>query len=176
MLDVAVTLVCDWPEGDEAAWEARCLSAVRAGVEVTPLAALAGGGAVVEVSVRLTDDAEVHELNRTWRNKDKPTNVLSFPQVQPDLLGVIGNADDGELLLGDIVLARETCAAEAAEKGVALEAYVSHLVVHGTLHLLGYDHLDDDEADRMEDLERAAMASLGFADPYASDFRMIDGD
>ena len=175
MLDVAVTLACEWPEGDEAAWEARCLAAVRAGMEVTPFAAMAGaGGAVAEVSVRLTDDAEVHALNRTWRNKDRPTNVLSFPQVQPDLLGVIGNADDGELLLGDIVLARETCVAEAAEKGVALAAYVSHLVVHGTLHLLGHDHLDDDEADRMEDLERAAMASLGLGDPYASDFRLTD--
>jgi probable rRNA maturation factor len=176
MLDVAVTLASPWPEGDEAEWEERCLAAVAAAIEVTPYAALATGPATAEVSVRLTDDAEVRQLNRTWRDKDKPTNVLSFPQVQPDLLSIVGNSDDGELLLGDIVLARETCVAESTEKGVTLVAYVSHLVVHGTLHLLGHDHMDDSEAERMEDLERAAMASLGYADPYASDFQPIDGD
>lgn len=166
MLDVAVTAEAGWTEalGDDP--ERLCARAVLAALGVTPFAGLANGGSCIEVSVRLTDDAEVHALNLKWRGKDKPTNVLSFPMVQPDLIGVIGNADDGELLLGDLVLARETCVAEAAEKGVAASEHCSHLVVHGVLHLLGHDHIDDSEAEAMEDLERAAMAELGYGDPY----------
>lgn len=166
MLDVAVALVADWP-GSEDEWEELCLAAVRAALAASSHPLLADGPATVEVAVRLTDDAEVQGLNATWRGKDKPTNVLSFPQVQPDLIDVIGNADDGEILLGDIVLAHQTCAREAAEKGAALAAHASHLVVHGLLHLLGHDHVDEPDALRMEEIERSAMATLGYDDPYA---------
>ena len=124
--------------------------------------------ALVEISVRLTSDDEVHTLNRQYRGKDKPTNVLSFPMVQPDLIETVSqNTDDGELLLGDIVLAHDVCAREAAERGVTIEAHATHLIVHGTLHLLGYDHLTDDEGDAMEAIERDALADLGISDPYA---------
>jgi probable rRNA maturation factor len=123
--------------------------------------------AAVEVSVRLTSDAEVQALNRQYRHKDKPTNVLSFPMVQPDLLDTVcQNSDDGELLLGDIVLAHGICVAEAAERGISVEDHAVHLMVHGTLHLLGYDHMNDDEADAMEAIEREALGQLGIADPY----------
>ena len=121
----------------------------------------------VEVSVKLADDDEVHALNASYRGKDKPTNVLSFPMVQDDLLQATANTDDGEVLLGDIVLAEGVCAAEAAEKGVSVTDHATHLIVHGTFHLLGYDHMDDNEAEAMEALEIAALASLGLADPYA---------
>jgi probable rRNA maturation factor len=95
------------------------------------------------------------------------TNVLSFPMIQPDLIDTVSqNSDDGELLLGDIVLAHGVCVAEAAERGIPVEAHATHLLVHGTLHLLGYDHLGDDEAEAMEEIERQALASLGIADPY----------
>jgi probable rRNA maturation factor len=166
MLDVAVSVEAGWAEalGDDP--ERICTAAVAAALSVSPHAALADGESSVEISVRLTDDAEVHALNRQWRDKDKPTNVLSFPMVQPDLISVIGNADDGELLLGDIVLARETCLREAAEKSVTAAEHCSHLVVHGMLHLLGYDHIDEAQADDMENIERAAMAELGYGDPY----------
>ena len=167
MLDVALSFGTEWPDGDEEAWEQRCAAAVAAAIAVTPYAELGTGEAMVEVSVRLTSDAEVRELNATWRDKDKPTNVLSFPSIQPDLLPVIGNSDDGELLLGDIILALETCAREAVDKRVPLIEHATHLVVHGTLHLLGEDHIDEADALKMEDMERAAMASLGFDDPYA---------
>jgi probable rRNA maturation factor len=104
----------------------------------------------------------VRALNAAWRGKDKPTNVLSFPMVEPDRLG-----RPGETMLGDIVLAHGICAAEAAEKGVAIETHASHLVVHGALHLLGYDHeTTDADADAMEETERRALASIGIADPY----------
>ena len=167
MIDIAVQVEAPWPDRD---WETIAIRAVEAALKATPHAELADTPACVEVSVRLTSDEEVHQLNRQYRGKDKPTNVLSFPMVQPDLLESVGaNSDDGELLLGDIVLAHGVCAREAAEKGVGLEAHATHLIVHGLLHLLGYDHLDADEAEHMESLERDIMAGLKLHDPYDRD-------
>ena len=106
--------------------------------------------------------------NAAYRAKDKPTNVLSFPMVEADLLPAMTSCGGGEILLGDIVLAQGVCAAEAADKHIPVPVHASHLVVHGMLHLLGYDHEDGDaEAEAMEAIERAALASLGIADPYA---------
>jgi probable rRNA maturation factor len=167
VLDVAVQAEQPWPAGD---WEDLATRAVTAALNATPHAELATSDALVEVSIRLTSDEEVHQLNLRYRGKDKSTNVLSFPMVQPDLLETVGqNSDDGELLLGDIVLAHGVCAAEAAEKEVALEAHATHLIVHGLLHLLGYDHQRVDEAEHMESLERDVMAGLGLHDPYNRD-------
>ena len=157
------TAVEGWPAED---WDALAAASVRAALASSPQASLAEASASVEISVRLTRDAEVHALNRQYRRQDKPTNVLSFPMVQPDLLPALANTDDGEILLGDIVLAHETCAREADERGVALADHAAHLIVHGTLHLLGYDHMSDHEAEAMEAIEREAMASLGLHDPY----------
>ena len=163
MLDVAVAREAPWPEG---AWEELAEKAVRAGLQRTPHADLARLSASVEVAVRLTSDSEVQTLNRQYRHKDQPTNVLSFPMVQADLLPSLANTDDGEILLGDIALAFETCGREAEERGVTLEAHAAHLIVHGTLHLLGHDHMNDAEAEAMEAIERDAMAALGLHDPY----------
>lgn len=149
-------------------WPALASEAVAAALEQTPHGHIVRGSADVEVSVRLADDAEVQALNRSYRGKDKPTNVLSFPMVQPDLIEALGNTDDGEILLGDIILAAETCAREAAEKGWTHAGYAQHLIVHGLLHLLGYDHeLGESQATAMEALETAACARLGLPDPYA---------
>lgn len=127
------------------------------------LEALGQSGARVtgaaELSILLTDDAEQHELNAQWRGKDSATNVLSFPQIEP-FGPVVG-------ILGDITLARETLIREAAEQGVTFEAHFTHLVVHGFLHILGYDHLTDAEALQMESLETQILASLGVENPYA---------
>jgi probable rRNA maturation factor len=108
-------------------------------------------------TVLLTDDATVQDLNARFRGQDKPTNVLSFP-----------TAPNPEHHLGDIALACETCAREADEQGKTLAAHLQHLVAHGVLHLLGYDHMTDAEAEEMEGLEREVLASLGITDPYAS--------
>lgn len=165
MLSVETHEATPWP--DPLDWEARAAEAAAAALALTPWAGLADAAPLVEIAVRLTDDAEVHALNRDFRGKDKPTNVLSFPQVQADLLDTLSNSDDGEILLGDIVLARETCAREAEEKGISTPDHATHLIVHGTLHLVGYDHMDDAGAQAMEALEVKALASLGIANPYA---------
>jgi probable rRNA maturation factor len=141
-------------------WPALAERAVRAAVGHSRHAQLIGSEA--EVSVKFTSDAEVRALNSEWRDKDRPTNVLSFPMADEALLGTPAAA-----LLGDVVLAHGVCAAEAAERDLPIEAHASHLVVHGTLHLLGYDHeTSDADAERMEETERRALASLGIADPY----------
>jgi probable rRNA maturation factor len=110
-----------------------------------------------EVTILLTDDAEMRTLNRAWRGKDAPTNVLSFPSSDtPPVPGA----------LGDVVLGYETIRDEGCSTNTAFTDHVSHLVIHGLLHLLGFDHMNEDEAARMEALERDALASIGVADPY----------
>ena len=151
-LEIAVAVNDDgWPEGLDSVAE----TAIRTALDMSG-AKMAG---VAEVSVLLTDDAEQQALNRDWRGYDKSTNVLSFPQLEPftPLAG----------LLGDITLARETVAREAEEMDIAFEAHFTHLVVHGFLHLLGHDHIEDGEAETMEALETQILARLGIADPYA---------
>ncbi|MEI9851255.1 MAG: rRNA maturation RNase YbeY [Sphingomonas sp.] len=164
MLDVAAQAGPGWPEHD---WDALAARAAAAALAQSPFGEWLGWPAVIEVAVRLTSDDEVRTLNRQYLHKDKPTNVLSFPMIQPDLLeAVTQNSDDGEVLLGDIVLAHGVCAAEAEERGVSVADHAAHLIVHGTLHLLGYDHQGDAEAEAMESMEQAAMADLGLHDPY----------
>ncbi|MBL0545845.1 rRNA maturation RNase YbeY [Aeromonas jandaei] len=114
-----------------------------------------------EVTVRIVDEAESNELNLTYRGKDKPTNVLSFPFEAPPGLELP--------LLGDLVICRQVVEREAQEQSKPLMAHWAHMVVHGSLHLLGYDHIEDEEAEEMEALERDIMQELGFADPYQSD-------
>ncbi len=148
-----------WPVGD---WSALAERAAAAAAAVEP----ALGNARLEASVLFTSDEEVHALNREWRQRDKPTNVLSFPMLErADLLALAENGPPE--LLGDIALAHATCAREAADKGLPLEAHAAHLIVHGLLHLAGHDHVDSDaEAEAMEGLEIKALALMGLGDPY----------
>ena len=113
-----------------------------------------------ELTIRVVDEAEGRELNRTWRHKDYATNVLSFPADVPD--GILDIP-----LLGDLVICAPVVEREAAEQGKPSQAHWAHLVIHGCLHLLGYDHIEDDEAEEMEALERELLAELGHPDPYA---------
>ena len=124
-------------------------------------AAVQPEGDEVEMTVRIVDEAESHELNLTYRGKDRPTNVLSFPFECPD---------EVELpLLGDLVICRQVVEREAAEQEKSLMAHWAHMIVHGSLHLLGYDHIEDDEAEEMESLETQIMQGLGFDDPYLAE-------
>jgi probable rRNA maturation factor len=151
-LEVAFVVNADgWPDGLDGIADTAIHEALK-----QSQAKMAG---VAEVTVVLTDDAEQQDLNKQWRGFDKSTNVLSFPQLEP-LSPVAG-------LVGDITLARETVEREAAEMGITLEAHFTHLVVHGFLHLLGYDHVEEAEAVKMESLETQILATLGIADPYA---------
>ncbi len=150
-LEIAVSEIAEgWPQGLEPR------------IERAVFEALAQSGAEVEgpseLSVVLADDESQQVLNRDWRGIDKSTNVLSFPQLEP--FGPVSG------IVGDIVLARETLVREAEELGKSFEDHFTHLVVHGFLHLLGYDHEADDEAEAMEALETRILAALGVADPY----------
>jgi probable rRNA maturation factor len=139
-------------------WEALADRSARAALAGSRFADALADGA--EISVKFTGDEEVHALNAEWRGKDRATNVLSFPMAAPEELATAS-------MLGDIVLAHGTCAAEAADRGIPVESHAAHLVVHGTLHLLGYDHeTSTADAEEMEEIERRALASLGIADPY----------
>jgi probable rRNA maturation factor len=114
-----------------------------------------------EVTIRIVDEKESHTLNFEYRGKNKPTNVLSFPFESPP---------EVELdLLGDLVICRQVVENEAIEQNKPLLAHWAHMVVHGSLHLLGYDHIEDDEADEMESLEAEILGKLGFDDPYLSE-------
>ena len=144
------------------AWQAA-VPDLEALVTRAARAALAGVGAPdgpVELAVRLTDDAELQALNRQYRGKDRPTNVLSFPGDPADAL-------PGEPVpLGDLALAYETVAREASEQGKSLADHLMHLIVHGTLHVLGYDHETEAEAAEMEALEVRILSGFGISDPY----------
>ncbi|WP_445494649.1 rRNA maturation RNase YbeY [Photorhabdus sp. SF281] len=114
-----------------------------------------------EVTIRIVDEAESHDLNLTYRGKDKPTNVLSFPFEAPPEVDLP--------LLGDLIICRQVVEKEAEEQQKTVEEHWAHMVVHGCLHLLGYDHIEDDEAEEMESLETEIMQKLGYADPYLAE-------
>jgi len=122
-----------------------------------------------ELAIMLTDDAGIRTLNLNWRGIDKPTNVLSFPALQPTGAGA---PDDAPRMLGDIAIAFETTRREADDEQKPFDHHLSHLAVHGFLHLIGYDHENDDDAEAMESLETGILAQLGIPDPYADRERM----
>lgn len=165
MLEIALIEDGSWPKSTD--WKALAERAVNAAFAQTPFAELSSKAVSVEISVKLSDDDEVRQLNAAYRGRDQATNVLSFPLVPRDLLPTLDIGDDGEVLLGDIVLALETCAREAEEKGIAFMDHATHLIIHGTLHLLSYDHMVEHEAMAMEAIEVRALAGLGITDPYA---------
>jgi probable rRNA maturation factor len=165
MIVVEADVSEEWDSSTD--WAQLANAAVRSAVAQSEAPRLLESGLIAEVSVRFTSDDEVKGLNADWRGKDKATNVLSFPMIEPDQLGSLARTEGGEALLGDIVLAHGICAAQAADKGIAVCTHAAHLVVHGALHLLGYDHeRGDEDAETMEEAERRSLASLGIADPY----------
>jgi len=193
VIDVELDIGLEW--GSSGFGQSEVEKAVDAAVKVAGLPGLMDYPSPVEVSIKLSDNDEVHALNREWRDKDKPTNVLSFPALEeeeldslrhPELVSgsiatqrpegeaakwtlkqVQGDDVEMELLLGDIILAYGICADEAAEKGIPIAHHATHLVIHGTLHLLGHDHIDDEDAEAMEALEVKALASMGLHNPYS---------
>jgi probable rRNA maturation factor len=160
-MQLDVSLEAPWPEGTD--WGALASRAAAAAAQVAPELA----NPRLAVSLLFTDDAEVHALNRQWRDKSKATNVLSFPMLERlDLLAL--SSEGPPELLGDIAMALDTCTSEAVERSVPLEHHAAHLIVHGLLHLAGHDHETSAEhAEAMEALEIKALALLGIADPYS---------
>jgi probable rRNA maturation factor len=158
-MELDIDMEGPWPAGQ---WEDLASQAAAAAKTIAPELA----NPRLSASLLFTSDDEIHALNREWRQRDKATNVLSFPMLErEDLLQLA--ADGPPELLGDIALAYETCAREAAEKGVSLGDHAAHLIVHGLLHLAGYDHeISTADAEAMEALETKALAICGIADPY----------
>lgn len=155
--DILIEADCWQNEKDAGATVQRAVAAAAAMVELP--------GGMTELAVLLTDDAGVQALNKTWRGIDAPTNVLSFPAVWRDEGSP--ETDGVPLMLGDIAIAYETLRKEADSESKPFENHLAHLTVHGFLHLLGYDHTTDDEAEIMEGLETKILAQLGIPDPYA---------
>lgn len=164
MAQIALSIDCPgWADAlpDAAALARGAVEAALCGAPVGPLA---------EVSVVLTDDAAQRALNKAWRGRDSATNVLSFPALEPaELAAGAAAAPDRPALLGDVVLALETLQREADAAGRSLADHASHLLVHGVLHLLGYDHETEADAALMEPVETAILARLGVADPYSEE-------
>ena len=159
--EVLVTAEC-WQDEPDA--EAVILRAIAAATE-----AVDADVGEAELAVMLTDDSGIRTLNRNWRGIDKPTNVLSFPALQPEGARKPGDAPP---MLGDIAIAYETMRHEADEEHKPFEHHLSHLAVHGFLHLIGYDHENDADAATMETLETEILSQLGIPDPYADRERM----
>ncbi len=166
MLEIDIEADEEWDSSTD--WSLLARRAAEAAIAESAFPELAQSPRPVEISVRLTGNEQVRALNAQWRGKDKPTNVLSFPLAER---GDLDHADEQgpELMLGDVVLARGVCEREAAEKAIPLERHAAHLLVHGTLHLLGCDHQADDAAADMERREARALARLGIADPYGEE-------
>ena len=162
-LDIILDADPEWESNTR--WDELAHSAVTAAIAESAFPQLVEGSRAVEISLRLAGDDEVRLLNAQWRGKDKATNVLSFPMAEgAELAGATG--DGPELMLGDIIMAHGVCEAEAEAKSVPIERHAAHLMVHGTLHLLGYDHEDEVQAADMEAREVRALARIGIADPY----------
>lgn len=163
---IAVDVTADgWRTGITGTASAQTIAVVAAEAAL----ASAGPSSPVELGVRLTGDAEMCALNREYRGRDTATNVLSFALAADVASPELGfpQPDNAPILLGDIVAAYETCAREAEDQAKPLADHLHHMVVHGVLHLLGYDHETEDEAAQMEALERDILAHLGVPDPYA---------
>jgi len=164
MLEIALEADEEWDSSRT--WEALIRKAAEAAIAESAFPQLADSSRPIELSVRLAGDEEVRGLNAHWRGKDKPTNVLSFPMAETYELEQADEDRPGGIMLGDLILARGVCEREAAEKGVPVEQHATHLLVHGTLHLLGYDHEADADAADMEAREVKALARLGIDNPY----------
>jgi probable rRNA maturation factor len=162
-LEIALEADGEWDSSRS--WEPLVRKAAEAAIAESAYPELGTTGRRVELSVKLSGDEEVRELNAHWRGKDKPTNVLSFPMAEAYELEQ-SDEDGPSIMLGDLVLARGVCEREAADKGWSFDQHATHLVVHGTLHLLGYDHAADADAADMEEREVRALARLGIANPY----------
>lgn len=167
MITLVTDIDADWPEDTD--WEALATRAAGAAAKVAPELA----NPCLSASILFTSDEEVHALNAEWRGKDRPTNVLSFPMLtRAELLtlaaaGGGGGTNAPPIMLGDIALAFETCAKEAAGKAIPLAAHAAHLIIHALLHLAGHDHeTSAEDAEAMEALEIRALALIGLDNPY----------
>ena len=174
MIDIALEKGADWPA--ETDWQQWAEKSIAAGLSEAGYANILDSEALFSISIILSDDTQIRDLNHQYRSKDKATNVLSFPMLGTEGIEALPHAAQspedgimlGEIMLGDLALAYQTCANEAENKGFSVQQHAAHLIIHGTLHLLGHDHIEDEAADAMEALEIKALASMGLPNPYSN--------
>lgn len=169
MLSVDVDLAVPGWQEHARDWSGLLTSACQVAARRSRWSGLADSRLSLEVAFRLSSNADVQALNRDFRGKDQPTNVLAFPQLDEQGLNALAFTDDGAAIIGDVILALECVQAEAQAQSKTVADHAVHLAVHGLLHLLGYDHQNPAEAEVMEDLERLVLAQCGIADPYRDD-------
>ncbi len=173
MIDVDIDTSPIW--GDSQDWKDIAQNAVHAAIEYSAYKKFSEDKKTISISIKLSDNDEINALNKQYRNKDKPTNILSFPLIETQELDTLYNHQNStnpnniaipEILLGDLILAYSICRDEANSKSISLADHFTHLIIHGVLHLIGYDHIIDNDANVMQSIEIKALKKLGLDDPY----------
>ncbi len=164
MIEIDLDINPKWKRDND--WLALSQRPIYEAIELSDYSFLQKIDNNVSISILLSDNETIHTLNQQYRSKDKPTDILSFPMVERSELSTLAHHPIHEILLGDIILSHDICHSEAKEKGISLKDHYQHLIVHGILHLLGYNHIDDDDADKMQSIEILALKKMGIKNPY----------
>jgi len=154
----------DWDK--QVNWHMLCEKSIYSIIENSSYSDITHSSYKFSISITLSSNDHVCTLNKQYRGKDKPTNILSFPMIEPKILENINAINTPESLLGDLVLSHEICKEEAKDKEIAIEAHFQHLIAHGMLHLLGYDHIEDEDAEIMQNIEINALNEINIDNPY----------
>lgn len=164
MIEIDLIKGQDWI--DEDYWHDLSMAAALSALKHSDYKFILRLDHIVSISISLSDNDEVCALNKQYRGKDKPTNILSFPMLKRDELANIADSQIPEIMLGDLILAYSICDREAQSKNIELSDHFQHLIIHGILHLLGYDHIEDKDADMMQSIEIGALNDMGIGNPY----------
>lgn len=164
MIEIDLDIAPNWEK--EIHWSDLSKKSINEAIKLSDYNFLCSIDNNVSISISLSKNEKVHALNKQYRDKDKPTNILSFPMVEPTELSGLAEHPIPEILLGDMILSYDICYAEAKEKGISLTNHYQHLIVHGILHLLGYNHIEDDDAEKMQTIEILALKNMGIENPY----------
>lgn len=164
MIEIDIIIGADWDGNID--WYGLSEQSVATAIKYSNYNEIIDIDHIVSISISLSNNDEVHSLNHQYRGKDKPTNILSFPMLHKDELANINQNIIPEILLGDLILSYQICHNEAQEKNIRLTDHFQHLIIHGILHLLGYNHIEDDDAEKMQSIEIYGLNILGIDNPY----------
>lgn len=161
---ISIDLNSSWDDGVD--WQTLAEESINQAIINSDYKYLPSYDKNISISITLSNNDQLHALNKQYRGKDKATNILSFPMLEPNELRALDNHPIPEILLGDLILSHDICYDEAIEKNITIEEHYQHLIIHGILHLLGYDHIEDKDADIMQSIEITALHNMGINNPY----------